>query len=52
LQLERELRNRRRILEYLAENNIRHISEVATIIRRYYFDPEGVLKQISAAAKK
>jgi flagellar protein FlaI len=51
LQLERELRNRRRVLEYLADNNIRHISEVASIIRRYYFDPDEVLKQIAAAKK-
>ncbi len=48
MQLERELRNRWRVLEYLAENNIRHISEVATIIQRFYFNPDGVLKQISA----
>jgi flagellar protein FlaI len=52
MQLEKELRNRKRVLEYLAENNIRNINEVATIIRRYYFNPDGVLKQISAAAKK
>lgn len=48
LRLEKELRNRRRVLEYLAERNIRRLSEVAAVIRRYYFEPEKVLKEIGA----
>jgi flagellar protein FlaI len=47
LDLEKELKNRQRVLEYLAEKNIRRLGEVSKIIRSYYFDPEGVMKQIS-----
>jgi hypothetical protein len=36
------------VLEYLAERNIRRLSEVAAVIRRYYFEPEKVLEEIGA----
>ena len=48
LQLEKELRYRRAVLEYLANNKIKRMAEVAAIIRQYHFDPEGVIKQIGA----
>jgi len=48
LQLEEELRNRRAVLEYLANNKIRRLSEVGAIIRQYHFDRDGVMKQVRA----
>lgn len=47
LELERELRNRKQVLEYLAQRNIRRLGEVARVIGSYYRDPEGVMKQIA-----
>ena len=46
LELERELKNRQQVLEYLAQRNIRRLGEVARVIRSYYYAPEGVMKQI------
>jgi len=46
VELERELQNRRRILEYLAEKDIRRIGEVSTIFRKYFYEPDKVVKQI------
>ncbi len=51
LQLEKELRNRRAILEYLANNKIKRMAEVAAIIRQYHFDPEGVMKQVGSQTR-
>ncbi|MDI6820512.1 MAG: ATPase, T2SS/T4P/T4SS family [Candidatus Hodarchaeaceae archaeon] len=48
IELERELKNRRRVLEYLAKNNMRRIGEVSAIIRQYYFDPAKVMEQIKS----
>jgi len=50
LQLEKELRYRRAVLEYLVNNRIKRMAEVAAIIRQYHFDPEGVMKQIGVRA--
>jgi len=46
LRLKKELDNRQKVLEYLAEHNISTIDEVSKIIRQYYFDPEKVMKEI------
>jgi flagellar protein FlaI len=46
LRLKKELDNRVKVLEYLAEHNISTIDEVSKIIRQYYFDPEKVMKEI------
>lgn len=46
LRLKKELDNRQKVLEYLAEHNITTIDEVSKIIRQYYFDPEKVMKEI------
>lgn len=49
--LMRELENRERVLRYLVENNITSYGEIASIIRRYYFDATEVLKKISSGQK-
>jgi len=46
LRLKTELENRRKVLEYLIEKDISGIEEVSKIIRRYYFEPEKVMKQV------
>ncbi|MEM2536065.1 MAG: hypothetical protein QW435_03580 [Candidatus Hadarchaeales archaeon] len=44
--LEKELANRKAVLEYMVERDIRKIEEVARVIRQYYFEPEKVLEKI------
>jgi len=46
LRLKKELDNRQKVLEYLAEHNISTIDEVSKVIRQYYFDHEKVMKEI------
>lgn len=46
VELERELENRKKVLEYLARKNMRRIGEVSTIIRQYYFDPAKVMELV------
>lgn len=46
LKLKKELENRRKVLEYLAENNINNIDEVSKIVRQYHFEPEKVMKKV------
>lgn len=48
LKLKKELENRRKVLEYLAEKNINGIEEVSKIIRQYHFEPEKVVKQVGS----
>jgi flagellar protein FlaI len=48
LELERELRKRKEVLEFLYKNNIRRLHEVAAILRQYHFEPEKVMDQIAA----
>lgn len=50
LQLEKELRNRRAVLQYLANRGIKRMAEVAAIIRQYHFDSDAVMKQIVSTA--
>ncbi|ADZ08712.1 type II secretion system protein E [Methanobacterium lacus] len=45
-EIEEEIEKRRLLLEYLADNNIRSISEVGTFIHNYYKDPDEILEQI------
>lgn len=52
LDLEKELKQRRAVLEYMVKNNIHRLTEVAAIFRRYYFEPEKVMEQISAGKLK
>ena len=46
LRLKEELENRRKVLEYMVEKNMNGIEQVSKIIRRYYFDWEGLMKQV------
>jgi flagellar protein FlaI len=48
LKLKKELENRRKVLEYMVEKNINGIEEVSKIIRRYYFEPEKVMKEVES----
>jgi flagellar protein FlaI len=44
--LERELANRRALLEYMVGADIRRIEDVAQVVRRYFLEPERVLEEI------
>lgn len=48
IRIEKELRNREKILRYMADNDITRLQEVARIIRQYYHDPDKVLNQIES----
>jgi flagellar protein FlaI len=52
LELDRELRRRREVLEFIYKNNIKRLHEVATILRQYHFEPEKVMEQIVAGKLK
>lgn len=45
-EIEEEIEKRRLLLEYLADNNIRSISEVGTYIHNYYRNPDEILEEI------
>jgi archaeal flagellar protein FlaI len=45
-EIEEEIEKRRLLLEYLADNNIRSITDVGTYIHNYYRDPDEVLEQV------
>ncbi|MCS7131673.1 MAG: ATPase, T2SS/T4P/T4SS family, partial [Hadesarchaea archaeon] len=51
VELERELENRKKVLEYLARNNMRRIGEVSAIIRQYYFDPAKVMELVERGGR-
>jgi type IV secretory pathway ATPase VirB11/archaellum biosynthesis ATPase/intein/homing endonuclease len=51
VELERELENRKKVLEYLARNNMRRISEVSAIIRQYYFEPAKVMELVERGGR-
>ncbi|BDH80065.1 secretion protein [Methanothermobacter tenebrarum] len=45
-EIEEEIERRRLVLEYMAEENIRSIDEVAKYIHGYYKDPEKILEKV------
>jgi len=45
-EIEEEIERRRLVLEYMTDENIRSIDEVAKYIHNYYKDPEGILDKI------
>lgn len=45
-EIEEEIEKRRLLLEYLADNNIRSITDVGTYIHNYYRDPDEVLEKV------
>jgi len=51
-ELNRELRNRRRVLGYLLEEDISDFRSVASVLKLYQRDPEYVLEQLDSDAPK
>ena len=49
-EIQRELRQRKVVLEWMAKNNIRRYTDVATIIREYYADPARVYRKARVGA--
>ena len=45
-EVDAEIERRRRVLEYMVENNLRSIKDVGRIIREYYINPERLLRRI------
>jgi hypothetical protein len=45
-EIKRNLKERQRVLRYLADNKINSVDEVGKAIINYYEDPEGLLKKI------
>lgn len=45
-QIEKDMLQKQKILEWMVANNIRHVDEVGELIRNYYLDPESVLAKI------
>jgi len=46
-QMMEELKNRKKVLDWLVENDIRAHMDVAKVIMEYYLRPEDVIKQIT-----
>lgn len=46
-EMDEELENRRKVLEYLVEKDIRYYRDIARIIQMYYQNPDRVLKGIA-----
>ncbi len=44
--VEREIKVRQKILEWMLDNNIRAMSDVETVIQRYYYNPESILREV------
>jgi len=49
-EIQRELRQRKVVLEWMAKNNIRRYTDVATVIREYYADPARVYRKARVGA--
>ena len=47
-----EIKNRKKILEWMNENNVREFRDVANLIARYNEDPEETLEKIEKGVKK
>jgi len=50
-EVEKELKRRAAVLQWMADNNIRKYTEVAKVIREYYADPERVYRKVRVGAK-
>ena len=48
-ELERELKTREKILQYMLDNNIRDFKEVARIIQTYQINPEKVMEVVESS---
>ena len=49
-EVRKELRRRKVVLEWMAKNNIRRYTDVATVIREYYADPARVYRKARVGA--
>ncbi len=47
--VEAEWRNRVEVLQWMMDNNVRHVTDVARVFSRYYRDPKGLLAGVRAA---
>ena len=45
-QIEKDMLQKQKILDWMVANNIRHVDAVGELIRGYYIDPESVLSKI------
>jgi len=50
-EIQEELHRRKVVLEWMAKNNVRRYTDVATVIREYYLDPVRVYKKARLGAK-
>ncbi len=51
-QVDEEIQRRKRVLEYMVENNLRSIGDVGRIIGRYYIDPDALLQELSGEVRR
>lgn len=49
MDLQRELRNRQWVLQFMLENDIRDYRQFTSIVNEYYSDPDRVLERVQAA---
>ncbi len=47
IEMDKEIQNRKKILQYMVDEGIESYKEIASYIRQYYFEPEKVLDKIS-----
>jgi len=47
-ELQRELRNRQKVLEYMVEKGIKDHRDITKIIQAYYINPEEVMKRVES----
>ncbi|HLC72184.1 MAG TPA: ATPase, T2SS/T4P/T4SS family [Candidatus Nanoarchaeia archaeon] len=45
-QIEKDMLQKQKILDWMVANNIRHVDAVGELIRSYYIDPESVLSKV------
>jgi len=45
-QIDKDIMQKEKILQWMVKNNIRHVDKVGEIIGQYYRDPEGTLEQV------
>jgi flagellar protein FlaI len=49
--VQKELHQRKTVLEWMAKNNIRRYTEVANVIREYYADPARMFRKARLQVK-
>ncbi|HLD12633.1 MAG TPA: ATPase, T2SS/T4P/T4SS family [Candidatus Nanoarchaeia archaeon] len=51
VEIHQDLLEKRRILQYMVDNNIRELNRVGEIMNRYYFDKDDLLKELKLDKK-